>query len=232
MRDTDVFALSIDCLVSILGLKNKKLIESCSNVFITLLGERQTLDIFIATMIELSKSAPEAFQWTLTELSELKKFSTLIENEKRWEKKIVNFRDKRSEIKLFQFNVDFVITTLKLKNKTVLEKYEKILNTKLGEDYTGQIFIAALFELSEKDKDTLDWVKQNLYQLEFYSKLVNIVAMSAVKKLIQEGFVPGIDFSATEQGQILINHNAKKAFIESTEDPEDKLLFQQILQVA
>ncbi len=232
MNEIEVFGSAVELVAKVLQSRNKTLIESCSKMLAALLGNHYTLDIFIAAMIELSKVATGSFHWTLEELSTFPTFSILLQNKNKSEKRQLEFGNICNDAQIFQLNIEFMINILKAHNKNILESCEKLINNTLGADYTAQIFITVLFELSDLDSNTLDWTMQNLYQLEFYEELLSIVTMSAVKKLTEKGFVMGQDFSASFQGQILIKENVKNVFIESTQDPEDKLLFQQILQVA
>jgi hypothetical protein len=232
MNEIEVFGSAVEVVTKVLKSKNKTLVESSSKMLAALLGTHHTLDIFITAMIELSKNASESFHWTLEELSTLPTFSVLLQNKSNSEKRKLEFGNISNDAEVFQLNIELVTNILKVHNKSLLESYEKVINNTVGADYTAQIFIAALFELSELDSDTLDWTMQNLYQLEFYEELLSIVTMSAVKKLTEKGFIMGQDFSASFQGQILIKEDVKNVFIESTKDPEDRLLFQQILQVA
>ncbi len=230
-NEIEVFNSSLELVVNTLKLQNKLLVESSGKMLALLLGKERSLNIFTTAILELSKVSPQDFHWTKISFSDLKAFSNLLLSEN-----IPNIpHDIRYEMnytKIFSSTVELIIQALKLKNKNILESFENSLNCIFGHEYTAQIFLGALFELSEVDPESFAWASQNLFHLEYYSRLFRIVTTCVAQRLIEKGFVPGEDFSANCMGQILIHEKVKHAFLSSTSDPDDRMLFQQILQDA
>ncbi|NJM71759.1 MAG: hypothetical protein HC862_17035 [Scytonema sp. RU_4_4] len=136
------------------------------------------------------------------------------------------------EVKIFNLNVALLIELLKLKNQKLVYFYENNLHSVMGYDYTGDVFVTALFMLSETNSDILIWILKKLENFKSYQSIIKILNYYATHKLVEQGFTPGKDFSANSQGQILIKQKVKNAFLENAYDPEDRTLLQQILLVS
>ncbi len=230
-NEIEVFNASLDLVANTLKHQNKLLVESCGKMLALLLGNERSLNIFTSAILELSKASPQDFHWALESFSDFKAFSGLAftQSSPNIPKEI---RYKMNYTKIFSSTVELIILALQLKNKNILESYENSLNCIFGHEYTAQIFLGALFELSEIDPDSFAWASQNLFHLEYYSRLFRLVTMCVAQRLIEKGFIPGEDFSANCMGQILIHEKVKHAFLNGTSDPDDRILFQQILQSA
>jgi hypothetical protein len=230
-NEIEVFSSSLELVVNTLKHQNKLLVESCGKMLALLLGSERSLNVFTSAILELSKVSPQDFHWALESFSDFKAFSQLAftDNTPNIPKEI---RYKMNYTKIFSSTVELIIQALKLKNKNILESYENSLNCIFGHEYTAQIFLGALFELSEIDPESFAWASQNLFHIEYYSRLFRLVTMCVAQRLIEKGFIPGEDFSANCMGQILIHEKVKRAFLSSTSDPDDRMLFQQILQGA
>ncbi len=230
-NEIEVFNSSLELVINTLKLKNKLLVESCGKMLALLLGKERSLNIITSAILELSKVSPQDFHWALESFSKLKAFSNLLFTEST-PNITHDIRYKMNYTKIFSSTVELIIQALKLKNKNILESSENSLNCIFGHEYTAQIFLGALFELSEVDPESFAWASQNLFHIEYYNRLFRIVTMCVAQRLIEKGFIPGEDFSANCMGQILIDEKVKQAFLSSTSDPDDRILFQQILQDA
>ncbi len=230
-KNLDLFCLSVELFTQALKLRNKILAEYCINTLNRLFGAECAFDIVIAAMLEISKIAPDTFRWTLEHYNDFKGFSDLLESKSCSCKSIslMDHTDYNAEV--FELNVAIVIQILKTQDKEILYSHEKNLKELKGYNYTAEVFIAALFQISELDPDIFSWAVKKLSDLDFYANLIYIVSQFATKKLVEKGFIPGKDFSANLNGQILINQNAKTVLLDSTSDFEDKILLQEILQV-
>lgn len=130
----------------------------------------------------------------------------------------------------FNLSITLIIGALKLQDKALVESCEKTLTDLLGSEYTADIMTAVVFQLAQTDPDTFDWTWQNFYSLDACRYLIKGIVMFAVKKLINQGFILGRDFSINHRGKIWINPKAKTALLE-TSSATDRIFIKEILQV-
>lgn len=130
----------------------------------------------------------------------------------------------------FNFHTELVIDALKLHDKAMAESFKDFLTRIFDPTYTTDIVTAAVFQLAETDPETCRWALRNFYNLELHRDITEGVVRFATQKLISKGFILGQDFSATQNGGIVINKNAKAALMESTL-ASDHLFFEEISQV-
>lgn len=122
-----------------------------------------------------------------------------------------------------------MVNTLKLQNKAILKSVEKLLADLIGFEYTSDILMAAVLQLSETDADTCRWALGNLHYIQHLDVIEEII-MFAVKELIGKGLIFGQDFSITSNRRIILNRNAMNALMEGTSSA-DFLLLEEISQV-
>lgn len=130
----------------------------------------------------------------------------------------------------FKFHIELVIDALKLHDKAMVESFKDFLTSLFDPTYTTDIVTAAVFQLAETDPETCRWTLRNFYHLELHRDITEGVVRFATQKLISKGFILGQDFSANQNGGIVINKNAKAALMEST-SASDHLFFEEISQV-
>lgn len=89
--------------------------------------------------------------------------------------------------------------------------------------------MAAVLELSETDTDTCRWTLRNLHETQ-HSDIIEELIRFAVRKLIYQGLILGVDFSITPNSKIILNRNAMDTLIAGTSSA-DALLLEEIVQV-
>ncbi len=134
--------------------------------------------------------------------------------------------------KLEKFNlyVELMIDALKLQNEALVKSLEELVIELNTFEYTSDILMAALLQLSETDADTCRWTLRNFHDSPIHLDITGEIAIFAVKKLIDKGLIFGQDFSTTLNNRIVINKNASNALKKGTSDAEF-LLFGGISQV-
>lgn len=135
----------------------------------------------------------------------------------------------RNNLSLFRTTLMTVVDTLKQQDKAQVESLEKTLVSLLGHNYTEHIFTAAILELSETVPVIFEWTFNTFPNLSACLTLQEQAKKFAIRKLMNQGFILGKDFSANHGGTILLNEKAKNALIASISDTE-ALLIQKILQ--
>ncbi len=130
----------------------------------------------------------------------------------------------------FNLSITLIIGALKLQDKELVKSCEKTLTELLGSDYTSDIMTAVVFQLAQTDPETFDWTWQNFYSLNACRHLIKGIVMFAVKKLINQGFILGQDFSINHTGKIWIGKKAKAVLLEKS-SATDRIFLKEILQV-
>lgn len=130
----------------------------------------------------------------------------------------------------FNFHIELIIDAFKLQNKAMVESFKDFLTTVFDPEYTTDILTAAVFQLAETDPENCRWALRNLYDLKLHHDIKEGVVRFATQKLISKGFIPGQDFSATQNGEIVINKNALATLMKVT-SASDHLFIEQISQV-
>lgn len=139
-------------------------------------------------------------------------------------------QDFEKEFHEFNSAVALFAYILKLRDKALVETCEQTLISILGSTSTANVMNAAMFDLAESAPETCKWLWQNFPYLEASISLKEHFVMLAIQKLISQGCVLGKDFSATTDGTILINPNAKIVLFQSISDA-DSILMAEIIQV-
>ncbi|NEQ66684.1 MAG: hypothetical protein F6K21_14495 [Symploca sp. SIO2D2] len=130
----------------------------------------------------------------------------------------------------FNLSMNLIIGALKLQDKALVESCEKTLTELLGSKCTSDIITAVVFQLAQTDPNTFDWAWRNLYSLDACQHLIEGIVMFAVKKLINQGFILGQDFSLSPTGKIWLCQEAKAALLEKS-SATDCIFLKEILQV-
>lgn len=116
----------------------------------------------------------------------------------------------------FYLSVTLIVGALKLQNIELVEACKKTLVALIGSQQVKSIMTAAIFQISDSDSSTFQWILKNLYNLEGQLTLKQGAIMFAIQELTSRGFVLGKDFSANHLGEILIKKNAKDALMRNT----------------
>lgn len=140
-------------------------------------------------------------------------------------------QDFEREYQEFNAAVNLFVNILKFKDRDLVETCEQVLMNLMGSRYTQNIMNAALFQLAESAPDTCQWIWQNFPYLDACITLKEYVVTLAVQKLISQGFVLGQDFSATADGELLVNQNARAILMQSISDA-DRVFVTEILDAA
>ena len=122
-----------------------------------------------------------------------------------------------------------MVDTLKLQNKAIQKSVEELLTALIGFEYTSDILMAAVLQLSETDADTCRWTLRNLHDIQ-HLDVIEELTKFAVKKLIHQGLILGRDFSITTNSRIILNKNAMDTLVAGT-STADFLLLVEISQV-
>lgn len=134
-----------------------------------------------------------------------------------------------NDLERFNHQTELMVHTLKLQNEAILKSVEELLAALIGFEYTSDILMAAVLQLSETDTDTCRWTLRNLHALQ-HLDVIEELSMFAVKKLIAQGFIFGRDFSITPNSKIILNKNAMDALMAGT-STADFVLLEEISQV-
>ncbi|MBW4564538.1 MAG: hypothetical protein KME32_26075 [Mojavia pulchra JT2-VF2] len=134
-----------------------------------------------------------------------------------------------NDVESFNLQIELMVDTLKLQNKAILKSVEELLAALIGFEYTSDILMAAVLQLSETDADACRWTLRNLHDIQ-HLDVIEELTKFAVKKLISRGFIFGQDFSMTPNSRIILNRNAMDVLIAGT-SIADSLLLEEISQV-
>ena len=117
------------------------------------------------------------------------------------------------QIEFFDLLVRMFANMLRQRDKNAVIDCSHILTNLLGYEYAREIINRAIFEIAELSPQTGSWICENFPDFEACIELRKYSVMLATKQLINKGFVLGKDFSATTDGKIVINQQAKMALI-------------------
>ena len=134
-----------------------------------------------------------------------------------------------NDLETFNIQIELMADTLKLQNKAILKSVEELLTALVGFEYTSDILMAAVLQLSETDTDTCRWTLRNLHDIQ-HLDVIEELTKFAVKKLIHQGLILGRDFSITANSRIILNRNAMDTLVAGT-STADYLLLEEISQV-
>lgn len=131
------------------------------------------------------------------------------------------------EVEDFEQHVDLVLTILKTQDKLVVDSFKQSFSTLVDSEYAKDVVIAALYYLSEVDPEQFTWALHN-YDSELYLELRRQAVVCAARKLIQQGLVPGRDFSSIPVGGLAIYQESRPIFTQGN-SPFMTFLFEEIL---
>ncbi|MBD0301461.1 MAG: hypothetical protein ICV85_04550 [Tolypothrix sp. T3-bin4] len=134
-----------------------------------------------------------------------------------------------NDLETFNIQIELMADTLKLQNKAILKSVEELLTALVGFEYTSDILMAAVLQLSETDADTCSWTLRNLHDIQHLDVIEELTKFT-VKKLINQGLILGRDFSITANSRIILNRNAMDTLVAGT-STADSLLLEEISQV-
>ncbi|OUL32877.1 hypothetical protein BV372_18100 [Nostoc sp. T09] len=134
-----------------------------------------------------------------------------------------------NNVKFFNLLLELMVHILKLQNKAILKSVEELLTDLIGFEYTSDILMAAVLQLSETDADTCRWALRNLHDIQHLDVIEELTEFT-VKKLIARGLMFGRDFSITSNSRLILNRNAMDALMAGT-STADSLLLEEISQV-
>ncbi|NET58499.1 MAG: hypothetical protein F6K47_20795 [Symploca sp. SIO2E6] len=138
--------------------------------------------------------------------------------------------DNINSTEKFNLSITLIIGALKLQDKVLVKSCEKTLSDLLGSEYTSDIMTAVVFQLAQTDPDTFNWTWQNFYGLDACRNLIKGIVMFAVKKLINQGYILGQDFSINPTGTIWLCPKVKAALLEKS-SATDRIFLEKILQI-
>lgn len=137
---------------------------------------------------------------------------------------------RTSSLEEFNLCVTLIVKLLKFQDKELIEACEETLVSLLGSERTADVMTAAVFQLLETEPDSYQWTIHNLSEIKAYQELRQDLIMIAVKKLIEQGFVFGTNFSTTYTNALLVDKETQAALLESLL-PTDRILIKEVLLV-
>ncbi len=120
-------------------------------------------------------------------------------------------KESDTEIEYFDFFVRMFANMLRQRDKNAVIDCSNTLTHLLGYESARKIINRAIFDMAELSPQTGSWICNNFPDFEACIKLKEYSRMLATRQLINKGFVLGKDFSATADGKIVVNQQAKMA---------------------
>jgi len=84
------------------------------------------------------------------------------------------------------------------------------LRSQLNLEEVAAVLIISIERVIWFDADSVVWTIKNLIPEDVMAEINKITTVSFYTRLINQGFVPGIDFSVDANGKLLVNDRAKK----------------------
>lgn len=112
-----------------------------------------------------------------------------------------------SDTEQFQRNLDWIINILKTQDSLIVDAFKRGAKKLIETNFFRNVFIAAMNNLAEHDIETFDWALYN-FDLHFFMKIKREVVYDVGQYLIKHGLIPGIDFSSTTMGDLIVNQKA------------------------
>ncbi len=125
-------------------------------------------------------------------------------------------------------HVGLAIDVFKTQNLALVVSLKDFLTVFPNPRCIEEILIAAIYQLADVDPDACRWLLRNCSYLEPEVDLMELTIKLALKKLKNEGFVLGRDFSLESNSRLNISEAAKMRLM--IEDSVcDRLLLEEIL---
>ena len=125
-------------------------------------------------------------------------------------------------------HVGLAIDVFKTQNLALVVSLKDFLTVFPNPRCIEEILIAAIYQLADVDPDACRWLLRNCSYLEPEVDLMELTIKLALKKLENEGFVLGRDFSLESNSRLNISEAAKMRLM--IEDSVcDRLLLEEIL---
>ena len=89
------------------------------------------------------------------------------------------------------------------------------LRTKLTSEELAGLLLVGIERILWFDVDAVFWTIERLIPADIMQEIRKITNLAFYKQLINQKFIPGVDFSIDADGKLLLNHNAKAALVKS-----------------
>jgi hypothetical protein len=130
-------------------------------------------------------------------------------------------------VKDFEIYVDWAVNILRTQDLNVIRRFRQEAIGYLSSEDLTNVVISALHYLADADMETFRWALRN-YKPAFYAEVRRRAVVAAAYHLIQQGFVPGKDFSSIPVGGLLVNLAAKEALKQFKTSAFSTFLLQEI----
>jgi hypothetical protein len=112
----------------------------------------------------------------------------------------------------FKRNLDWVISVFQTQDLLVVNALRVGAASWLNRDFFRDVLIAAMRYLAVADPETFDWVLF-YYDPKLHVELKQATITFLAETLIQQGFVPGEDFSCDAWGKLLMTPAAHESLL-------------------
>ncbi|OWY65620.1 hypothetical protein B7486_40850 [cyanobacterium TDX16] len=89
------------------------------------------------------------------------------------------------------------------------------LRTKLTNEELAGLLLVGIERILWFDVDAVFWTIEQMIPADIMQEIRKITNLAFYKQLINQKFIPGVDFSIDADGKLLLNHNAKAALVKS-----------------
>ncbi|MDV2995108.1 MULTISPECIES: hypothetical protein [unclassified Chroococcidiopsis] len=89
------------------------------------------------------------------------------------------------------------------------------LRTKLTNEELAGLLLVGIERILWFDVDAVFWTIEQMIPADLMQEIRKITNLAFYKQLINQKFIPGVDFSIDADGKLLLNHNAKAALVKS-----------------
>ncbi|AFY88121.1 MAG: hypothetical protein CLLPBCKN_001862 [Chroococcidiopsis cubana SAG 39.79] len=89
------------------------------------------------------------------------------------------------------------------------------LRTKLTSEELAGLLLVGIERILWFDVDAVFWTIEQMIPADLMQEIRKITNLAFYKQLINQKFIPGVDFSIDADGKLLLNHNAKAALVKS-----------------
>jgi hypothetical protein len=83
------------------------------------------------------------------------------------------------------------------------------LRTKLTSEELAGLLLVGIERILWFDVDAVFWTIEQMIPADLMQEIRKITNLAFYKQLINQKFIPGVDFSIDADGKLLLNHNAK-----------------------
>lgn len=112
----------------------------------------------------------------------------------------------------FELHLEFVVNILKTQDQIIIETFKRSINTLVDSEYIQAVIISAMACLAEVDSETFFWALYH-YDPDLHLELRRRTVVWAAQQLIDQGFVPGKDFSSIPGGGLTVARSAREALL-------------------